>query len=62
VQFVRYISVVLGNLLINYLGLKLLVDVVGITYPSIANIIVTIFTVIFSYISQKKYTFKIAKS
>ncbi len=62
VQFIRYISVVLGNLLINYLGLKLLVDVVGITYPSIANIIVTIFTVIFSYISQKKYTFKIAKT
>ncbi len=62
VQFVRYISVVLGNLLINYLGLKLLVDVVGITYPSIANIIVTIFTVVFSYISQKKFTFKIAKS
>ncbi|MBP6610976.1 MAG: GtrA family protein [Paludibacter sp.] len=60
-QFMRYFNVVLGNLLINYLGLKLLIDIIGIDYPSIANVIVTIFTVIFSYLSQKKYTFRIKK-
>jgi putative flippase GtrA len=60
-QFVRYFTVVLGNLLINYLGLKLLIDIIGIDYPSIANVIVTVFTVIFSYLSQKKYTFSIKK-
>ena len=61
-QLLRYINVVLGNLIINYLGLKLLVEFIGIDYPTIANIIVTIFTVIFSYLSQKKYTFRIKKN
>lgn len=60
-QLLRYINVVLGNLLINYLGLKLLVEFIGLDYPTIANIIVTLFTVIFSYLSQKKYTFRIKK-
>ncbi len=61
-QLMRYFTVVLANLLINYLGLKLLVDIVGVDYPSIANVIVTVFTVVFSYLSQKKYTFRIKKS
>lgn len=61
IQFIRYFSVVLGNLLINYLGLKLLVDYIHF-YPSISNVIVTVSTVIFSYISQKKYTFNVKKA
>ena len=57
VQLYRYSLVVAANLLINYLGLKLLVELIGI-FPTPSKMIVTIFTTLFSYFSQKKYTFK----
>ena len=57
VQIIRYLVVVLANLLINYTGLKLLVDVIGI-FPTPSKMIVTIITTMFSYFSQKKYTFR----
>lgn len=57
-QLVRYVEVALFNLLINYLGLKLLFEVIGI-YPSISNVIISIFTTVISYFLQKKYTFRI---
>lgn len=60
VQLIRYLTVVLGNLILNYVGLKLLVDYLHF-YASIANVIVTATTVIFSYVSQKKYTFIVKK-
>ncbi len=58
VQLIRYSAVVVANLLINYFGLKLLVDVLSI-YPTPSKMIITVFTTIFSYISQKKFTFRI---
>jgi putative flippase GtrA len=60
VQIIRYLVVVLANLLINYTGLKLLVDVIGI-FPTPSKMIVTILTTMFSYFSQKKYTFRVVK-
>ena len=57
IQLFRYLVVVIINLIINYIGLKILVDGFDF-YPSISNIIVSIFTVFVSYFSQKKYTFK----
>ena len=57
VQMFRYFQVLLANLLINYIGLKILVDLIRI-FPTPANMIVTIFTTLISYFSQKKYTFK----
>jgi putative flippase GtrA len=57
VQLFRYLLVVLANLLLNYLGLKILVDLIGF-FPTPSKMIVTIFTTVFSYFSQKKYTFK----
>lgn len=56
-QLVRYIAVVAANLLINYFGLKLFVEVLSI-YPTPSKMLVTIITTIFSYFSQKKFTFK----
>jgi len=56
-QIVRYALVVLLNLLINYFGLKLFVDGFG-WYPTPSKMLVTIFAVIVSYVSQKKFTFK----
>lgn len=57
-QLVRYLAVVGTNLLINYFGLKLFVDVLRI-YPTPSKMLVTVITTIFSYFSQKKFTFRI---
>lgn len=56
-QLFRYVLIVFCNLLINYLGLKLLVDVCGI-YPTPSKMIVTIITVVVSYFGQKYFSFK----
>ena len=61
VQLFRYSLVVAANLLINYLGMKLLVDFLGV-FPTPSKMMITIVTTIFSYISQKRYTFKVHKS
>ena len=57
VQLMRYILIVLANLLINYIGLKILVDGLNF-YPTPSKMITTIITVICSYIGQKYFTFK----
>jgi putative flippase GtrA len=57
VQLYRYLLVVISNLILNYFGLKILVDGAGF-FPTPSKMIVTIGTTIFSYFSQKKYTFK----
>ena len=57
-QLIRYMAVVGVNLLINYFGLKLLVEVLHL-YPTPSKMVVTLVCTIFSYFSQKKFTFKI---
>lgn len=56
-QLIRYISVVLANILINYVCLKLFVDVCGF-YPTPSKMLTTFITVIFSFFMQKFFTFK----
>jgi putative flippase GtrA len=57
IQLIRYLMVVAANLLLNYIGLKLLVD--GLKFfPTPAKMIITVFAAAFSYISQHKFTFK----
>jgi putative flippase GtrA len=56
-QLSKYFLVVLGCLVLNYGFLKLFVEVFGL-YPTPSKLITTIFVVIFSYLSQKNYTFK----
>lgn len=58
-QLYRYILVVIVNLLVNYIGLKLLVDILSI-YPTPSKMLITIVTVTISYFSQKKFTFRIS--
>jgi putative flippase GtrA len=57
VQLIRYFMVILTNLLINYAGLKMLVDGLHF-YPTPSKMIITIVTIICSYIGQNKFTFK----
>jgi len=57
VQLLRYSVVVLANLLLNYLGLKILVEILGF-FATPSKMIITVFTTMFSYFSQKTFTFK----
>ena len=56
-QLWRYILIVAINLLVNYFGLKLLVEFCGI-YPTPSKMIITIITVIISFFGQKYFSFK----
>lgn len=60
-QLMRYIQVSLLNLLINYVGIKFLWEILHI-YPSIANVLVSLFVTVVSYLLQTKYTFPIDKN
>jgi putative flippase GtrA len=57
IQLFRYVMVVITNLLICYVGLKIFVDGLHF-FPTPSKLIVTLITVICSYIGQKKFTFK----
>jgi len=57
VQLFRYLIVAFSCLLINYICLKTFVDWMGI-WPLPSKMITTIFTTIFSYLTQKHYTFQ----
>lgn len=57
VQLLRYLFVVAVCLLINYVCLKIFVELLGI-WPLPSKMITTVFTTLFSYFSQKHYSFK----
>lgn len=57
VQLFRYFVLVVVCILLNYIFIKLFVEQFHI-YPTIAKICTTAIVVSFSYITQKKYTFK----
>lgn len=56
-QFLRYTSIVLLNFLINYFLMKLFVEIFNF-YPTPSKIIITLITVIISFLGQKYYSFK----
>lgn len=56
-QIVRYLIVTVGNILINYAGLKLFVEVFQ-WWPTVSYVIISIICVTFSYLSNKYYSFK----
>ena len=55
-QLCRYFLIVIVNLLVNYFGLKIFVEVCGI-YPTPSKMIITIITVIISFFGQKYFSF-----
>jgi putative flippase GtrA len=59
VQLVRYMISVSGSIMLNYIFLKVLVEYVGI-WPTIAKMITTVIVIIYSYFTQKFFTFKTA--
>ena len=60
-QIVRYLLVTIGNILLNYFGLKLFVEVFH-WWPTIAYVVISIICVTFSYLMNKFYSFKKEKS
>lgn len=53
----RYFLVVCLNLVINYVGLKIFVEYLNF-YPTPAKFTITLICTLFSYISQKYFTFR----
>lgn len=59
IQLVRYLMMVGVCIILNYIFLKLFVEQFGF-YPTVAKILTTCIVVVFSYLSQRHFTFKVA--
>lgn len=59
VQFFRYFIVGMGALLLSYVCMKILVDVLEF-YPTPSRLLTVIVTVTYSYLLQKRFSFKVA--
>lgn len=57
VQLIRYLMVVVGCILLNYVCLKFFVEVCHF-YPTPSKMLTTVITTAFSFLSQKYFTFK----
>ncbi|MCA6439157.1 MAG: GtrA family protein [Sediminibacterium sp.] len=57
IQLAKYFLVVLGCLVLNYIFLKIFVELLH-WYPTPSKMLTTVFVVAFSYVSQKNFTFK----
>lgn len=60
VSSVRYLITTLGSLAINYVCLKLFVELAGV-YAPLAQVITSLITIVYSYVLQKFWTFRGAK-
>lgn len=60
IQLVRYFSLVLACMALNYMFLKIFIEQLKIE-PTVAKIMTSVIVVTFSYLSQKHFTFKIKK-
>jgi len=58
IQFFRYGLSVMGSVLLNYIFLKIFVEVCG-WYPTPSKIVTTLIVILFSYTAQKYFTFKV---
>ena len=57
IQLFRYFMICLFNLVLNYLFLKIFVEVLHI-YPVLAQVFTIAIVVIFSYLAQRNFSFK----
>jgi len=60
IQLYRYALVVAGAILLNYLLMKLFVDVMDF-WATLSKILVTAISVIYSYTLQNRFTFKVVQ-
>ena len=60
VQLYRYLLVAIGTMIISYFCIKFFVELLGV-YPTPAKAITIVITVVFSYVLQVTYSFKVEK-
>jgi putative flippase GtrA len=60
IQFFRYFIVIIACMVIDYIGLKILVEYLG-WYPTLAKLVNTIFIILFNYFSQRHFSFRVRK-
>lgn len=60
VQFFRYFVVIIGCMLIDYIGLKIFVEYFG-WYPTLSKMLNTVIVIVFNYFSQRHFSFKVQK-
>jgi putative flippase GtrA len=60
VQLLRYFIVVMGCILLNYICLKLFVYVLG-WFPTPSMMVTTVIVIMFSYFSQRYFSFRAEK-
>jgi putative flippase GtrA len=60
VQLFRYFLVNVGSIILNYLFLKLFIDQLHF-FPTIGKAATTVFVIIYSYVSQRNFSFKTHK-
>lgn len=56
IQFMRYLIVAVGAIVLSYLCMKLLVDFMGI-YPTLSRLLTMLVSVIYSYLLQSRFSF-----
>ncbi len=61
IQIFRYFMVVLACIILKYVLLKFFIESLAL-WPSIANILTTVFVVTFSYFTQRYFSFRNNKS
>lgn len=61
IQLFRYGTVFCTNILLNYALMKILIEGFQF-YPSISKALITIFLAVFSYFSQKYFSFRVKKN
>lgn len=59
-QFVRYFIVAMGAIILSYIFMKLFVDGLGF-YPTPSKILTLVITVIYSYVLQNTFSFRVVK-
>jgi putative flippase GtrA len=57
IQFMRYFIVILGCMAINYVLLKIFVEVIG-WFPTPSQLLTTIVVILFNYFFQRNFSFK----
>jgi putative flippase GtrA len=60
-QFIRYFMVIIGCMIIDYIGLKIFVEVFG-WWPLPSKVLTTCLVIVFNYFSQRHFSFKTATS
>lgn len=60
-QFFRYFVVIVGCMIIDFIGLKFFVEVLG-WWPLPSKILTTCIVIVFNYFSQRHFSFKTSRS